>query len=140
MASGDLPNKLEAAAKALMAANPIGNLTPLAGQSSETQLMPAVILKAERGEEFPQGSGNFNMELTIQVESQADDIPLETHRGFFAWVVDLFTDSAIAANLSALAAEFHVLGVLNPKFAEDVQERAFSSELTLTAYCCASDL
>lgn len=140
MSFGDLPNKLEAAAVALVAANPVGNLTAFAGQSSGTQSRPALICKVERGEEFPQGTGNFNLELTLQVQSQADDTGLDIHRGLFAWIVDLFTDSGVAATLSGLLPDFHVLGIFNPRFSEDVQDRAFSSELTLTAYCCASDL
>lgn len=140
MAFGDLPNKLEAAAVALFAANSVSALTGFAGQSSEAHSRPALICKAEQGEEFPQGSGNFNLDLTLQVQSQADDTPIATHRDYFGQVVDIFTDSTVAAGLSGTSTNFFAMGVFNPRFRSEVQDRAFISELTITVYCCASDL
>ena len=140
MAFGDLTNKLEAAAVALLTANPITGLTGFTGQSAATHSRPAMIAKAEQGDEFPQASGNFNMQLTLQVQSEADSTTLATHRGYFGGVVDLFTDSAIAANLSAQATDFFAMGVFNPRYSHDVKERAFISELMITVYCCGSDL
>ena len=139
MAAGDLTNKLEAAALALLAANPISGLTGFAGQSASTHSRPALICKAEQGDEFPQGSGNFNMQLTLQVQSSADDTTLAAHRNFFASVVDLFTDSTITTGLSALV-DFHAIGTFNPRFNEEMQDRAYVSELAITVYCCGTDL
>jgi hypothetical protein len=139
VASGDLTNKLEAAALALLAANPISGLTGFTGQSAATQSRPALICRAEQGDELPQGTGNFNMQLTLQVQSSADDTQLASHRNFFASVVDLFTDSTVATGLSALT-DFHAMGTFNPRFNEEIQDRAYVSELTITVYCCATDL
>lgn len=140
MAFGDLANKLEAAALALLAANPVAGLTGYLGQSQVDLIRPSAIFKAEQGSETPQGSGNFNMELTSRVESSLDDTDLTTHRGYFAGLVDLFRDSDFAASLSAQLSDFHCLGVSNVRFNEQVQERACVSELIMTCYCCCADL
>ena len=139
MAAGDLTNKLEAAALALLGANPITGLVGFSGQDASTHSRPALICKAEQGDEFPQGSGNFNMQLTLEVQTSADDNTLAEHRSFFASTVALFTDSTVASGLSGLA-DFHVIGVFNPRFSSDVQERAYISQLILTVYCCATDI
>lgn len=140
MAFGDLTNKLEAAAAALLAANPVSGLTGLKGQSEDAKTRPSVIFSADNGEEFPQGSGNFNLQLTCRVESPPDDVSLATHRGFFAAIVDLLTDAAVATNLSEQVADFFVFGVKNPRFETNVQDRANHSVLALDVYCCATDI
>ena len=140
MAFGDLANKLEAAAVALLAANAISGLAGYTGQFKGEYISPAAIFKAEQGTETPQGTGNFNMELTCQVKTSLDDIPIESHRGYFAGVVDLFRDSDFAASLSAQLADFFCLGTSNVRFNEQVQDRECVSELILTCYCCCADL
>lgn len=140
MAFGDLTNKLEAAAAALLAASLGSTLAVKTGQAEGKLTRPVAIVKAEQGDEFPQGTGNFKMQLTAQVQASADDTGLTAHRGFFAAVVDVLRDDEVAASLSAQQSDFHVLGVNNPRYNELEQDRAHVSELTLEVYCCASDL
>lgn len=140
MPFNDLTNKLEEAANAVLTAAPISGLTGYTGQSSATRAHPSVVFMAQSGEEFPQGSGNYRMALAARVESSGDVSTLAAHRGYFAGIVDLFTDSAIAATLSAALADFHAIGANNPKFSESIEDRAYVSELSLDVYCCAVEL
>jgi len=140
MAFGDLPNKLELAAVALLAANPIAGLVGFTGQSKAEQSRPALIAKAEQGEETPIGTGNFNMVLTLQIQTSSDDATLDQHRAYVAGAVDVFRDVDAAANLSAQQSDFTALGIHNVQYNHEVEDRAFLSELTLTVYCCASDI
>ena len=140
MAFGDLTNKLEEAANALLTANAISGLTGYTGQSSGTRTLPSVTFIAQTGEEFPQGSGNFKMQLNCKVESSGDASTLAAHRGYFAALVDLFTGSTVAASMSSGLADFHAIGINNPRFNEEVEDRHYVSELMLDVYCCAVDL
>jgi hypothetical protein len=136
----DITNRLEAAALAVHTANPVSGLTATTGQSGSTRTLPSVVFYAEQGEEFPQSSGNYKMQLTCRVESSADQTSLSTHRGYFAAIADMFTDSAIATTLSSSLSDFQAIGVNNPRFRHTVEDRANVSELTLEVYCCAADL
>lgn len=136
----DLANRLEAAAKAVYDANPISGLSSYAGQTTATRTLPSVVFFAERGDEYQQGSGNFRMTLGIRVESGPDVTSLANHRTWFSGVVERFNDSNIAALLTAGESDFFVLGVSGPEFTENVEDRAFVSELRLQAYCCGTDL
>lgn len=136
----DLANRLEAAAKAVYDANPVSGLGSYAGQTTAERTLPSVVFFAERGDEFPQASGNFRMTLAIRVESGLDVTSLENHRTWFSGVVERFNDSAISASLTSVVADFAVMGVYGPEFTENVEDRAFVSELRLQAYCCGTDL
>ena len=141
MAFGDLTNKLELAAVALLAANPVAGVVGFTGQSGATQSRPAFVAIAEQGDEFPQGAGNFHMELRLRILSNADDVTLAQHRANVASIADVFRDTDTAANLSAQQSDFTAFGIQNVRYAgNEESERQFISELMLTVYCCASDI
>ena len=84
----DLPQKLETAAKALI--DGAGLVTVFTGLCADEQVTPRAIVSAMTGREQPQGSGNFMVDLTVQVLSKADDSTIEEHRTLCISTIGLF--------------------------------------------------
>ena len=136
----DITNRLEAAALAVHTANPVSGLSATTGQSGDTRTLPSVVFIADQGEEFPIGSGNYKMQLTCRVESSPDVTALSVHRGYFAGIADMFSDSAIATTLSSAILDFHAMGVTQHRVAHRIEDRNNISEITVEVYSCAVDL
>ena len=129
----DLPQKLETAAKALI--DGAGLITVFTGLSADEQVTPRAIVSAMTGREQPQGSGNFMVDLTVQVLSKADDSTIEEHRALCVSTIGLFMQSDVASQLSSIVPDFHVFGFTNRTHREVIEDRAWVTEFSAEFYC-----
>ena len=129
----DLPQKLETAAKALI--DGAGLITVYTGLCADEQTMPRAIVSAMTGREQPQGSGNFMVDLTVQVLSKADDSTIEEHRTLCISTIGLFMQDDVASQLSSVVPDFHVFGFTNRNHREAIEDRAWVTEFSSEFYC-----
>ena len=129
----DLPQKLESAAKELI--NGAGLITVFTGICADEQTTPRAIVAAMSGREMPQGSGNFTVDLTVQVLSKADDSTIEEHRALCVSTIGLLMQDDIASQLSASVPDFHVFGFTNRTCREFIEDRAWVTEFSAEFYC-----
>lgn len=129
----DLPQKLETAAKALIEVP--GLITVFTGLCADEQVTPRAIVSAMTGREQPQGSGNFMVDLVVQVLSKADDSTIEEHRALCISTIGLFMQTDIAAQLSSIVPNFYVFGFTNRNHREAIEDRAWVTEFSAEFYC-----
>lgn len=136
----DLPQALESAAKTLIDAESL-TLTVFTGQSAETMVLPAALCHCSGGDEFPQDSGNYDLQLDVMVMSNADDSTLSQHRSLCNSVLAVFNDANTASNLSSQASDFHVIGVKSRSASSTNREDDhWVTTMHFNAYCCLTDL
>lgn len=114
------------------------------GQGNDQLAMPHVVCMAEVGEEFPQDTGNFWTQSTIEVHSSADPkttTTLTAHRRRAAYVFDAFLNGTLAADLSSTGTDYHCFGIRNRRLGQEREEdRSWVSSISFDAYCCGSDM
>lgn len=135
----DLPNKLEEAA-AFLASDTTNEAKVFTGQSDQIRKRPAIGVHATGGDEMPQGSGNFLVNLSVVLLANSKDYTIAAFRTLGAIVSAPFMSDDIAERLSASAEEFTAFGFRNRSLREDIQEDSFRSELSMDVYCCASSV
>jgi hypothetical protein len=135
----DLQSKLEASVKSLVDALGLG-ATVNTGIDDDALTLPAVIIIAETGEEFPLNTGNYKMRTTIRCRSNADDTTLAAHRTFAATVFDSIKTDTLAADLSAAVPDFTAIGINEAVLTQTRQDRSWVSEMAVQVYCCAMSL
>lgn len=127
----DLAQKFEASAKSLIEAQ--GVVTAFAGFDENEQIVPRCVIIARNGSEFPQGSGNFTLNVTVQVISKADDTTIQEHRNLCSQVIGKFSEDDFASQLAT--ADFYCFGMSNRTCNETIEDRAWLTELSFDAYC-----
>ncbi len=136
----NLETKLEAAAKLVLTNATLG-YQARAGLDSAEKVLPAALLHGEKGAEAPLNSGNYRCKLTITVMDNADTVSLDNHREGAGRIFDTFLDDGIAATLSAAVSDFTCLQVFGRDGAPTrVEDRQYTSEISLDLYCCATDI
>lgn len=130
----DLAQKLEAAVKAIIDAEATG-ATCYAGLSDDEKTTPRITVVALNGPETPQGSGNFNLSLSVEVRSNATDKELSEHRTLCATVLGVMCEDDIATQLSGAETAFYAFGISNRNAQESVDAGAWVTTLTMDVYC-----
>lgn len=130
----DIPQKLEAATKAILDAEETVAQC-YTGLSSDEKIMPRVIITAQSGDEMPQGSGNFKLQLSVSILSNADETTIEEHRTLCASILGVMMEDDIASQLSSAVSDFHCFGFSNRGCREQVEDRAWVTEFTSDFYC-----
>lgn len=130
----DLPQKLEAAAKALLD-NEGTEAQVFAGLSNDDKVTPRVIVTATGGDEMPQGSGNFRLTLTVMVISNADDKTIQEHRTLCSTLLGVMMEDDIATQLSSAESDFHCFGFFYRNCREQVEDWAWVTEFSTGLYC-----
>jgi hypothetical protein len=110
-------------------------ITVFTGLSADEQVMPRAIVSAMTGREQPQGSGNFMVDLAVQVLSKADDSTIEEHRTLCISTIGLLVQDDVAAQLSSIVPDFHVFGFTNRTHREVIEDRAWVTEFSAEFYC-----
>jgi hypothetical protein len=100
---------------------------------------PCVIAHAESAEEHIYGTGQYAVELVIEVISSADDTTAAKHRERVAYIRDEFANDWIGASLSAEVSDFKVVGVILGKATQETDERAWQTNMPMTLHCRPSD-
>lgn len=143
-----IPQKFEAAAKGLIDAASVSvsvrrngeqidvPLAVFTGLGQDDKALPALTIAAVNGQEFPQGSGNFTLNITVMVASNADETDLLAHRQLCEDALAPLMDEDTAANLSAGGEDLGVMGISNRQSAERIEDRSWVTELQFDAYCC----
>lgn len=151
-----LPNKLEAAIAALVLAAGVSvpvrrngetvevPLSVFTGLEDEEQAVPCVNAFVLSGQEFPQGSGNFTMNVSVEVRSRSSETDLIAHRELCENALLPLNQDDTDAQINAKAAEngddMGVMGISNRASRERVEEKQWVTEFTFDAYCCALTL
>jgi hypothetical protein len=110
------------------------------GQGDYTKANPSLIVHAESGNEFPIGSGNFNVTVQCELRMSAE---LDEKSTFDQLKRDVFGQlmvDALPTQLSQEATNLHVFGITGREFRNAVDENQWLSVLSFTAYCCRTDL
>lgn len=147
-----MPQKLEEAAAALVTAlglsvtvNRNGEETevPLAvqvGITDDDKAVPSITMAALSGDEFPQSSGNFRLNFTAEIKSNADETTLEAHRALCeAALVPLMSDDS-ETQLSGAVANFACIGISQRQCNERVEDRSWVTQFSFEAYCAGLSL
>lgn len=148
-----LPNKLEAAIATLVLAAGVSvpvrrqgetvqvELSVFTGLEDEEQAVPCVNAFVLSGQEFPQGSGNFTMNVSVEVRSRSSETDLTAHRELCENALLPLNQDDTDAQINAKAAEngdeMGVMGISNRASRERVDEKHWVTEFTFDAYCCA---
>jgi hypothetical protein len=147
-----LQNKLEAAAKLLMDAEAVSvpvwrngetvetQLTVLTGIGQEDKALPSATVAAVTGQEFPQGSGNFTLNVTVAITSNADETDLVAHRQACEDALAPLMRDDTESQLNAQEQSIGVLGISNRQCSERVEDRSWVTELQFDCYCCGTAL
>lgn len=130
----DLPQKLEAAAKALIDKQG-ADATCYVGLGHEEKELPCIVVAAVNGNETPQGSGNYMLSLMVEIRSAPKDNNIDEHRALCRAALGCFSQEDSNDQLSGAAADFHVFGITNRQSRESVEERTWVTEMTMECYC-----
>jgi hypothetical protein len=147
-----LPQKLEAAAAAIVQALGVSvdvrttdetTSTPLniqTGLSDEDKATPSITFSAMNGQEFPQGSGNFTLTLTVDIKTSADATTLEAHRVLCEEALEPLMSDDTEAQLTAAEPDFGCMGISNRQCNERIEDRSWITTLQFDAYCMGTAL
>ncbi len=141
----DLPQKLEAAGRALIEAMGVSvGAAPVlvfTGTDDSTKTLPHALVVAQNGPEFPQGSGNFTLQLSVELRLSADDTSVAQQRTAAGIVLGVFMSDDLATELGAATSDFGVFGISNRLAGGSrIEDRQWVSELSMDVYCCSQAL
>lgn len=135
----DLANSLEYALKYRVEEGAF-EVSIFTGQSDYTKANPSLVIHAESGPEFPQGSGNFTVTVNCELRMLAETQELPEYRALSRDVLGQLMVSDLAEQLSSEATDLHVFGISNREFRNGTDENQWLSVLSFQAYCCRTDL
>jgi hypothetical protein len=104
--------------------------------------LPCVVCFCTVGEEYPMGTGNYNVDLHFQVEVSADDHTAAEISEIFDEVWENVSTDTILADLSAAGEGFTAFG-FNDGIRQSPQEidgRVRIKSMILSFNCCALDV
>lgn len=105
------------------------------GLDDSEKALPSATVVALNGQEFPQGSGNFTLNVTVEIRSNADETDLTAHRQLCEDAIGPFMWDETPANLSSQSEELAVLGISNRSSRERIEDRAWLTEFSFDVYC-----
>lgn len=142
----DLQCKTEAALKARVDTVSLtnrGDALSFVGLDCDIELpKPRIECHAEEGPEDPVESGNFWLDCTIAVISDAN-LALSVHRSRCKYVFDAFAVDfdTLRTALSGYVSDFTVIGVRNRTKENQIKEGvAVKTAIRMELLCCPSDL
>lgn len=138
----ELCEKLEEAMQSVVTGLALSGVASLTGSDDATKTSPNVICRANVSEpDGPAFSGNYTLSAEAEVNSQAGDDSLATHRTRVAAVFDAFQDDGLIGTLSAAVSDFTVQGIVNQGYDKGQQEDTqWSDRILLDVYCCGTDI
>jgi hypothetical protein len=107
-------------------------------ESSEIKL-PCVVANATGSEETIFQSGQYAVEMTVEVISSADDTTAAKHRERVAYIRDEFANDWAALSLSSQVSDFMAAAVVLQKTEQDVDERRWVTSIGMLIHCRPSD-
>jgi hypothetical protein len=135
----DLLNNIESACKLILEAEATG-VTVFAGQTEDSQVRPSVTIYAQGGDENPQGSGNFNINLMVAIRSNASDDSIAQHRATCRSLLGAMMEDDLSDQLSAAVSDLHVFGISNRRCREDKEDGSWLTELSFDCYACPMEI
>jgi hypothetical protein len=110
------------------------------GLGQTENILPAATISAMNGSEFPQGSGNFTLSVTVEIRSNADETDLTAHRQLCEDALGPLMQDDTADQLNAMNEAIGVMGISNRSSRERVEDRSWITEFSFDAYCCGQIL
>lgn len=147
-----LPQKLEAACATLITLAGVsvsvtrqGATTPVelqvfTGLDADEKALPSATVAAMSGQEFPQDSGNFTLNVVVEIRSNADETALSAHRIMCEDALLPLMQDDLATQLSQPDEAVGCMGISNRASRERVEDRAWVTEYSFDAYCCGQVL
>jgi hypothetical protein len=136
----NLLNRVDEGFKAIIDAAGL-NVTVFTGHDSDEQVRPSVVVHSSSAEEMPIGSGNFRVNVSIKIRSNADDNTTGEHETLLDGVLGVVMTGSIGTDISALG-----LGVflwdptVNRTASSEIEDDCWVSELRFDAYSCLTQL
>lgn len=144
---GDIENKVEQAIVRHLngIASNIAGVTIHPSVDTSSLALPHVVAQTLSAEEYPKFSGNYTVEVEVQISSSANDNTAAQHNSRVARIRDEFTNDWVGASMSAHVADFAVhgepgnWGVIVGSGDRTQEDKRFIHRLPLTIFCRPSD-
>jgi len=106
---------------------------------SNTVRVPCVVAFSEGCEEYPPISGQYTVDMKVEVMSNANDSTAATHRERVAWIRDEFANTWISISLSQSISDFTAAGVVLQPSTQEFQDTNWVTNIPMKIYCRPSD-
>lgn len=100
---------------------------------------PAVIANADSSDEKIFKTGQYAVDLIMEVISSADDTTAAKHRERVAWVRDQFSNTWVGASLSTYVTDFTAVGVVLQKASQATADKHWITKIPMIVHCRPSD-
>ena len=117
----------------------ISGVTIHAGVDPSNLPLPYVVANAIGAEEHIFGSGQYAVELDIDIVSSADDTTADTHRQRVAYVRDELANDWVSISLSGYVTDFTAVGVVLQKSLQTIEDRHWITSIPMIIHCRPSD-
>jgi len=147
-----IKRKVELALQAFLSGTPgLGDAPVLAGHRAGTRTLPCVVVygeKANENDDFPPGTGVFDVQVKVFVLTQADDEDITAQDDRVEAIrVALYDSARLRAALNAPASshdhrvvrDFHLYDLIETSCDEGRDDRHFGEVLNYTAICQGVD-
>lgn len=101
--------------------------------------LPCLIANAEGSEEYPPLTGQYIVDLILEVRSSAEDTTAAKHRDRVAYVRDEFANTWVSMSLSQAISDYTCAGVVLDRATQEQVERAWQTNIPMKLYCRPSD-
>jgi hypothetical protein len=98
-------------------------------------IKPSIIVAAQGAEETIYGTGQYAVDLEIELRTSMDDTTDTAHRAKMGAIRDEFANSWVGASLSAGVSQFTACGVVKGTSKMTVEDRDFVSVFPLKVHC-----
>ena len=97
--------------------------------------LPWIVVAAQGAEETIFGTGQYAVNLEIELRNNMDDTTAAAHRAKMGAIRDEFANSWVGASLSAGVSQFTAVGIVKGTSKMTVEDREFVSVFPLTLHC-----
>lgn len=105
------------------------------GLEGDDRPLPCIVVSATGSEESIPMSGNYEVEVDVEIHSSANDTTKTDHRQRAAIVREEFNNTWIGASLSARESNFHVNGVVLGRATVERHDDVWQHTIPLRIWC-----
>lgn len=104
------------------------------------KVLPWAVCIASDGERYVFPTENYNVKVTLELCSSADDFTEAQHRTFVDEVLDDLETTTIASDLTGSLTGFTVFLIVPEDITTEIEERRWCSRRTYMLYCTGQDI
>ena len=104
--------------------------------------LPCVVCFCAAAQEYPMGTGNYNVTLAFRVEASGDDTTAEEFAAIYDEVWAVVNTDTIITDLNSIGSNFTVFGLTGgvEQSTQTIEERIRIKAMTLPLNCCPRDV